>query len=157
MKIDRRRLLLVAGAVLITPASANAANRPLVTIYKDPSCGCCGAWADHITKAGFPTKIIEAADINAVKVRLGVPADVWSCHTAEIDGYILEGHVPVPALERLLTTRPSIRGLAVPGMPLGSPGMEVTGTEPETYDVVAFGSATPTAFMRFHGASSLGH
>ncbi|PYE86490.1 DUF411 domain-containing protein [Phyllobacterium leguminum] len=153
MKIDRRRLLLLTGAVLIAPTGARAVNRPLVTIYKDPSCGCCGAWAEHIKKAGFPTKIIEEADISALKERLGVPSAVQSCHTAEVDGYILEGHVPAQALEHLLATRPSIRGLAVPGMPAGSPGMEVTGTEPATYDVMAFGTAAPTMFMRFRGAS----
>lgn len=153
MKIDRRRVLLLAGAALTLPTGARATDRPLVTVYKDPSCGCCGAWADHIAKAGFQVKIIEEPRIDALKARMGVPSALWSCHTAEVDSYVLEGHVPASALVRLLVSRRSIRGLAVPGMPVGSPGMEVADMEPETYDVMAFGTTAPSVFMRFRGAS----
>ncbi|MFD2029263.1 DUF411 domain-containing protein [Ancylobacter dichloromethanicus] len=83
------------------------------------------------------------------------PSALWSCHTAEVESYLLEGHVPATALIRLLAARPSVRGIAVAGMPVGSPGMDVAGMEPETYDVMAFGSETPNLFMRFRGASPI--
>lgn len=156
MTITRRSFLaalpLVAGAGI---RAVSAAERPVVVMHKDPSCGCCGAWADHIATAGFPTRIIEETRINAVKARLGVPAALWSCHTAEVDGYILEGHVPAASLIRLLAERPAIRGLAVPGMPVGSPGMEVPGVVADTYDVMAFGADAPSVFMRFHGSAPI--
>ncbi len=155
MNMDRRRVLLLAGATLLAPAAARAASQPLVTVYKDPSCACCGAWADHIAKAGFSTTIVEEPRMNAIKVRFGIPSALWSCHTAEVENYLLEGHVPATALIRLLATRPSVSGIAVAGMPVGSPGMDVAGMEPETYDVMAFGSETPSLFMRFHGASPI--
>ena len=155
MKIDRRRLILLTGAACLLPIDARAAAPPLVTIYKDPSCGCCGAWADHIAKAGFPTKTVEESRMNATKVRLGIPSALWSCHTAEVRDYLLEGHVPAAALVRLLETGPSVSGIAVAGMPVGSPGMEVAGMEPDIYDVMAFGSAAPSVFMRFHGATPI--
>lgn len=152
MKINRRHLLLLAGAAYLAPSVAWADNRPLITVYKDPSCGCCGAWADHIAKAGFLMKAIEEPRINALKTRIGVPSALWSCHTAEVEGYILEGHVPALAVTHLLANRPPIRGLAVPGMPVGSPGMEAAGTAPDLYEVMAFGPAKPSVFMRFRGS-----
>ena len=155
MKIDRRRLILLTGAACLLPISAKAAAPPLVTMYKDPSCGCCGAWADHIAKAGFPMKIIEEARINALKTRMGVPSALWSCHTALVESYLLEGHVPASAVAHLLAARPPIRGLAVPGMPIGSPGMEVAGMAPELYEVMAFGPPEPSVFMRFRGAAMI--
>lgn len=155
MNMDRRRMLLLAGATLFVSATARAAGQPLVTVYKDPSCSCCSAWADHIARTGFPTKIVEEPRMNAIKVRLGIPSALWSCHTAEVEDYLLEGHVPATALARLLAARPSVRGIAVAGMPVGSPGMDVAGMEPETYDVMAFGSQPPSLFMRFRGASPI--
>ena len=154
MMIDRRAALAaVFVAAGLRPLVAQ--GKPLVMVHKDPSCGCCGAWAEHIGAAGYPTRIVEDARINAVKARLGVPQPLWSCHTAEVEGFVLEGHVPAEALARLLAERPAIRGLAVPGMPVGSPGMEVPGTDPDTYDVMAFGRGEPTTFMRFRGGVML--
>jgi hypothetical protein len=155
MNMDRRRMLLLAGVTLLTPTAVRAAGQPLVTVYKDPSCNCCGAWADHILKAGFPTKIVEEPRMNTIKVRFGIPSALWSCHTAEVENYLLEGHVPAMALARLLAARPSVRGIAVAGMPVGSPGMAIAGMEPEAYDVMAFGSEPPSLFMRFRGASPI--
>jgi hypothetical protein len=120
-------------------------------IYKDPSCGCCGAWVEYLRKEGFTVTVKEEPQINVLKGKLGVPSSVMSCHTAELGRYVLEGHVPVPAINKLLAEKPAIRGLAVPGMPVGSPGMEVEGMQPDAYDVMAFGDGTPTAFMRFRG------
>lgn len=134
--VSRRAVILgLAGSALL-PAAALSASRPLITVHKDPNCDCCTGWVAHLKAAGFPTKVIETANINAIKSKLGVPDDLAACHTAEIDGYVIEGHVPAPAIDRLLTERPQAKGLAVPGMPSGSPGM---GGAPEVYEVVLFG------------------
>lgn len=118
---------------------------------KDPSCGCCSGWADHIRAAGFPVEIKETAEINRLKARLGVPQALASCHTAEVGGYVIEGHVPVGAIMRLLAEKPQAKGLAVPGMPIGSPGMAVEGAAPDTYEVVLFGPSGQTTFARYQG------
>lgn len=150
--VDRRTVLAIAtGAALAVPraAAASAAMR----VHRDPSCGCCEAWIDHVRESGFRAEVIESASMTQVKARLGVPGALSSCHTAEIDGYVLEGHVPAAAIRRLLSLRPEGKGLAVPGMPIGSPGMEVEGREPEAYDVLLFGSGALRVFMSFRGAS----
>ena len=100
-------------------------------------------------------KIVETEKINAFKAQLEIPKNLWSCHTAELNGYVLEGHIPVAAIERMLAERPSIRGLAVPGMPAGSPGMEVEDQEPDTYEVMAFGTSGTQIYMRFKGSTPL--
>lgn len=146
-----RRMALSLIAAVAAVSHARAGAKPRMVVHKDPSCGCCEAWVDHVRGAGYPAESVETDAINAVKAKLGVPVGLRSCHTAEIDVYVLEGHVPASAIDRLLAERPRIRGLAVPGMPIGSPGMEVEGREPETYDIMAFGDAEPRAFMRFRG------
>ena len=155
--LDRRTLLLsLVLAAAATPLGATA-TRPRITIWKDPNCGCCGAWGEHLARAGFPITVFDDADMEAVKSRFGVPDGLRSCHTAEVGGYVLEGHVPAEAIGRLLAERPPIRGLAVPGMPIGSPGMEVAGMAPETYAVRAFKSdGTASDFMTFTGSSPIG-
>jgi hypothetical protein len=105
-------------------------------VYKDANCGCCAKWIDHIRAAGFNAVSNDVTDLNAVKTRYGVPRSLHSCHTAEIGGYIVEGHVPADLIRKMLSEKPDIAGIAVPGMPVGSPGMEWTYTEP--YDVIAF-------------------
>lgn len=102
----------------------SATDWPNAVVYKSPTCGCCTKWVEHLRANGFAVEIREPADLNAVKDRLGVPADMRACHTAEIDGYVIEGHVPATDVQRLLREKPKALGLAVPGMPLGSPGME---------------------------------
>ena len=111
-------------------------------------------WVRHLQAAGFVAYVQETKDLDAVKQRLGVPNDLAACHTAELAGYIVEGHVPVQALIRLLAERPRAIGLAVPGMPAGSPGME--GANPEAYDVVLFGKGTRWRYMHFIGKRTLG-
>ncbi len=151
MMMDRRTFaLVVAGAALLVPGGVRAASA--MTVHKDPTCGCCEAWVNHVRAAGYEARVVEIAAINAVKAKLGVPHALRSCHTAEIDGYVIEGHVPAAAIARLLAERPKVRGLAVPGMPIGSPGMEVEGRDPESYDVMAFGDGEPRAIMRFRGS-----
>jgi hypothetical protein len=134
---------------------AQAAAGPHITVTKDPSCGCCGGWVDHLKAEGFTVEVVETAAVNRVKAKLGVPSELASCHTAEIEGYVIEGHVPAAAIRRLLAEKPQARGLAVPGMPVGSPGMEIDGTAPETYDVVLFGSFGRRVFARFEGGREL--
>lgn len=125
--MQRRALLWgVAGlaAVAVTRPAWAAAPLPTVEVFKSPYCGCCGAWVDHMKAAGFAVKVTEVQDTNASRKRLGMPEQYGSCHTATVAGYLLEGHVPAGDVKRLLAARPAAIGLAVPGMPLGSPGME---------------------------------
>lgn len=118
-----------------------------VVVYRSPACGCCGAWAEHLREGGFEVRERNRTDMAEVKAELGVPDDLYSCHTAVVDGYVLEGHVPASDLRRLLAERPDVAGLAVPGMPTGSPGME--GPDPDRYAVVAFdGAGGRTVFAR---------
>jgi hypothetical protein len=108
-------------------------------VYKSPTCGCCNGWIDHLREAGYSVEAVDLVayqDMQDRKTAAGVPADLGSCHTATIEGYTIEGHVPAEAIERLLQERPDIKGLAVPNMPIGSPGME--GPNPQAYDVIAF-------------------
>lgn len=160
MDVTRRHALatgvsLAAAALILGPRAslATAASKPLMTVYKDASCGCCGGWIDHMIKAGFRVTAIDVNDLAAVKTRYGVSNQLASCHTAEIAGYVVEGHVPAAAVEHLLSSRPALRGLAVPGMPIGSPGMEVPGQAPERYDVIGFGSEASKVFMSFRGTT----
>jgi hypothetical protein len=156
--LDRRRFLTVlgtTGAVLAMKPALADAGLPKVVVSKDPSCGCCSGWVDHLKAAGLPVEVHETAGINRVKVRLGVPDDLASCHTAEVGGYVIEGHVPADAIKRLLAEKPQAKGLAVLGMPIGSPGMEVEGVEDDTYDVVLFGPAGPKTFARYKGIRTL--
>ena len=120
------------------PAAKARSAAPKLTMYKDPNCGCCGKWGDAAKAAGFQLAVVETGDIYALKTKLGVPDDLISCHTTIAGPYVIEGHVPLDAVKRLLATRPKIRGIGVPGMPIGSPGMEVPGRPPQKFDVMAF-------------------
>lgn len=137
-------LLAMAGA-----AGATAPQRLAMTIYRDPGCGCCLNWAAIARRSGFAVTMIESADMAGVKRRLGVPRQLASCHTAVVGGLVIEGHVPLNQVSSLVARRPrGIRGLAVPGMPVGSPGMEVPGGAREPYRVFAFNAAGQLVTMR---------
>jgi hypothetical protein len=129
-------------------ASAVEADLPLVTVYKTATCGCCSKWADHIEAAGFPVKTVDVTDLGAVKAEHGIPAAYGSCHTAVVDGYAVEGHVPAEDVKRLLAERPEAAGLAVPGMPIGSPGMETPGRRADRYEVLLVQDGDATVFAR---------
>ncbi len=148
-------LALAAAPALVLGGRAWADGLPRLVVTKDPSCGCCRGWAEHVRAAGFPVEIVESESLNRLKTRLGVPQDLASCHTAEVGGYVIEGHVPAAAIRRLLDERPAATGLAVPGMPVGSPGMEVEGSPPETYAVILFGPSGRRQFARFRGAKEV--
>ena len=127
----------VAVAVLAGRSSLAAQHvAPKVLVYKSPTCGCCSNWVDHMAEAGFETTVRDVTDLSTLKRELGVPATLASCHTALVDGYLLEGHVPADVALKFLTEKPQAAGLAVPGMPMGSPGMEGPTSEP--YDILLF-------------------
>ncbi len=113
------------------------ADGPEITVYRSASCGCCTQWGEHLAEAGFRIDDQVTEAMVGVKEQQGIAPDVASCHTALVEGYVIEGHVPVASIQRLLTERPEIRGLSVPGMPMGSPGMEMQGVEAERFDVMA--------------------
>ena len=121
-----------------------AADAPLVTVYKSPTCGCCAKWAGYMEREGFRVETRDVADLTAVKDSLGVPSDLSSCHTGTVEGYVVEGHVPAESVRRMLAERPDARGLAVPGMPIGSPGME-QGDLRQPYDVLVVGEGGEAA------------
>jgi len=145
----RMMLTLVASAAAGVATGASAAPKPAIHVSKDPNCGCCTGWVQHLRNNGFTATVVDTKDMHAVKARLGVPEELASCHTAEIAGYVIEGHVPAHAIDRLLAEKPTARGLAVPGMPIGSPGME--GGRPEVYEVMLFGQDHPVSFGRYLG------
>lgn len=130
----------VLAAVFLVGCSNGAAGQPTIQVYKTPTCGCCTKWIDHLEAAGFEVEATDLPDLTSLKRENGVPAELVSCHTAIVDGYVIEGHVPAQDIARLLAERPSIGGLAVPEMPLGSPGMEHPDpARHQPYDVMAFG------------------
>jgi len=138
-------VLLLSACSLAAPAPAREAQVAAVprtmTVYKSPSCGCCSLWIDYLEERGYTITIEDYVNMTPIKADYNVPLPLQSCHTAIIEGYVIEGHVPLQDIERLLTERPAVLGLAVPGMPVGAPGMEVAGTPPDAFDVIAFDAA----------------
>jgi hypothetical protein len=149
-RLSRRQLLWIVSAVAVAGARPLAQKGPAVQVYKDPTCGCCALWVDRLRKAGFVATVTDVADMTAIKDKHGVPRQARSCHTAVVDGYVVEGHVPVEDVQRLLKQRPAVAGLGVPGMPIGSPGMEVAGMKPQPYDVLAFDKRGQTTVFASH-------
>ena len=140
--MNRRTLLsaiAAASAAVAIPALA-APSLPQVEVYKNPDCGCCGAWVDHLKAAGFPVKVHETPDTSSIRKRHGIPDEFGSCHTGVVGGYALEGHVPAEDVKRLLARKPAAAGLSVPGMPVGSPGMEV-GSRRDPFQVLLIDKA----------------
>lgn len=140
-----RRLFLMAGASLL---AAPAIAAPVgATLYKDPSCGCCGAYADYLRAEGFAVTVNESDHVAAISDRAGVPDALRGCHSTFIEGYVVDGHVPVEAIRKLIAERPAIAGIALAGMPTGSPGM--SGEKTETFTIHAFtrDGKAPTVFL----------
>lgn len=125
----------LGGREAAATSLASTRALPPVLVYKTEGCGCCNAWVEHLRAAGFEVDARNVDDIASIKAGAGIDPSVSSCHTALVDGYVVEGHVPAEVIERLLAERPDIAGLAVPGMPVGSPGMEGDGAKP--YEVLA--------------------
>lgn len=160
--MHRRELLAGIGMVAIAGCSRSPAESgvavagepaalPLMQVHKNVGCACCDKWVEHMKAAGFGAEVHEVSNMGPVKERLGVPVAMGSCHTAEVDGYFVEGHVPAQDVIRLLKERPEARGLTVPGMPLGSPGMEVEG-QSQPFDVYLVANDGATTVFAQHGA-----
>ena len=148
--LSRRQLLSVFSMVAAAGMRGFAQSGPAVQVYKDPTCGCCALWVEHLRKAGFAATVTDVEDMTALKTKHGVPPRARSCHTAVTGDYVIEGHVPAADVQRLLKERPSVVGIGVPGMPIGSPGMEVAGVKPQPFDVLAFDKAGQTTVFASH-------
>lgn len=146
--MNRKLLALVAAVVVAVGAAAlwaqsqrsAAAPAGSVDVFKSATCGCCAKWVDHMKQAGFTVHVtdLQEPELQAIKDRYGVPPNMRSCHTARVNGFTVEGHVPASEVKRLLHEKPNVVGITVPGMPLGSPGMEVSGVTPQPYNVYSF-------------------
>jgi hypothetical protein len=138
----RRPFLLggAASAALVlagtTPSFAKATGTPPIKVYKSPSCGCCGQWVEYMTKHGFNLDVVNQDNLEIIKKMARVPEKLWSCHTSVIGKYVVEGHVPVDAVRKLLAEKPNLKGIAIPGMPSGSPGMP--GRKAAPFKVIGF-------------------
>jgi hypothetical protein len=146
-----KRFAVAAGFLIalaaVTVLRAQTSPLPAISVVRDSGCGCCLNWVEHLRKAGFKTTVTESPN-RAASSR--VPAALRSCHTGTVDGYLVEGHVPVADITKLLQTRPRVVGIAAPGMPVGSPGMEVPGGAVAPYDVVAFDADGKTTVFASH-------
>jgi hypothetical protein len=140
--------LALTTAAVRTPAPDTDARKPTITVYKDPSCGCCKNWVEHLIKHGYRVDAKDTPNMAEIKRTLGVPDALTSCHTAMVNGYLIEGHVPAADIDQLLAKKPRVAGLAVPGMPMGSPGME--GARRQPYKVLAFDKAGKTTVFASH-------
>lgn len=151
----KTKILFLAAAVALSQAAGSAqkpgAKPTLLAVYKTPTCGCCAKWVEHMKQNGFTVHVTDLNDLSAIKAKHGVPARAQSCHTSVVNGYVVEGHVPASDVKRLLKERPAVAGIAAPGMPAGSPGMEIPGMQAPPYEVVAFDKKGGTRVYAKHG------
>jgi hypothetical protein len=135
-----RPVVITVGIALLATFATAAAQRqaPIVEVFKSPTCGCCSKWVDYVRANGFTVRATDVSDLTKIKATHKVPGDLLSCHTATVNGYVIEGHVPIGDIQRLLKERPAIVGIAVPDMPAGSPGMEVPGVKAQSFNVMSF-------------------
>jgi hypothetical protein len=156
MIVTRRGALLGGAALALASPRASAAEPVHIAVTKGTGCECCDGWAKHLRANGYTVSVTETDDLEAVKVKLGIPDDLRTCHTGQMGDYLLEGHVPAAAIAYLLRAKPEgMIGLAVPGMPVGSPGMEVKGAKPDEYSVILFGPAGRSVLARYRGTTEL--
>lgn len=146
-----RRALLIGLPLAVLAAAAQAAPERRMTAYKTPWCGCCGGWIAHMRQAGWTVEVIEREDLAPIRAQHGITDQLASCHTAVVDAYVIEGHVPAGDVDRLLRERPAARALSAPGMPAGSPGMEATGRQPYT-TILILSDGSTRVFGRHNGA-----
>jgi hypothetical protein len=133
-----KNIIYLALFSVLVWTSAHSDEPVEITVYKTRTCGCCGKWIDHLRESGFSVVTKEMSDLSQIKSENGIPRELSSCHTGIVDGYVIEGHVPADVILRLLKERPDVKGIAVPGMPVGSPGMEVPSGEVQPYTVMTF-------------------
>jgi hypothetical protein len=156
--ITRRNLLITGGLVAVTACSRSpeattaATARDTVVVWKNESCGCCKLWVQHLEQAGFAVQVHDIDNMGPTKERVGIPVAMGSCHTGEVAGYFVEGHVPAEDIKRLLREKPDAKGLTVPAMPLGSPGMEQPSGEVQPYDVFLVARDGSTSVYAHHGS-----
>ena len=151
-------ILAACGTPAASPTTPPAAPRDpsakvtdsTLVVYKSPTCSCCKNWNAHVSAYGFPLTVNDVDNLGEIKDRYGVPSALRSCHTAIVEGYVIEGHVPAADVERLLRERPAIVGIAVAGMPAGSPGMDSPGVQAVPYQVMAFDAAGATTVFASH-------
>ena len=141
-------LLLSTGAAAHESSAHEFSKEPTITVYRDPNCGCCTKWIEHMIKHGFRVNDRKSDEMSEIKRGLGVPEKLESCHTGVVNGYVIEGHVPAADVQRLLKQKPKVAGLAVPGMPMGSPGME--GPRKDSYEVLGFDKTGKTTVFARH-------
>ncbi len=154
-----KRILLGIALILAATASGwtlagaqEAESGTVIDVYKTPTCGCCVIWVEHLREHGFTVTVTDVPNVAPLRQRLGIRPELASCHTAVVDDYAIEGHVPASDIQRLLREAPRVAGLAVPGMPLGSPGMEMPDpSRHQRYDVLAFDAAGETEVWATHG------
>ena len=150
-----KRLKMMVSTILLAMSMTTTAEEAVdreMTVYRSPTCGCCGKWIEHVSQNHFAIKDIVSDDMQAIKQKYGVPEKLASCHTAIVDGYVIEGHVPAADIQKLLQTKPKVVGISAPGMPMGSPGMEM-GSRQDNFDVVSFDSAGNVQVFSEHKAS----
>ena len=143
--------ILLASSM--TTTAEEAVTDKEMTVYRSPTCSCCGKWIEHAKQNHFKINDIVSDDMSAIKQKYGVPEKLASCHTAVVDGYVIEGHVPAADIEKLLQTKPDVVGIAAPGMPMGSPGMEM-GSRQDDYDVMSFDKAGNSQVFSAHKAGN---
>ena len=143
-------VLLVAAATTLGVLAAQRSQQPVIEVFKTPTCGCCSEWVEHMRASGFTVRATNLDDLTEVKKKHRVPDQAQSCHTGLVNGYVIEGHVPAADVHRLLRERPAIAGVAVPGMPLGSPGMDFEGVKPQPYNVMSFDTQGATRVFAKH-------
>lgn len=140
------RLAIAAGLLVLGSAAHAAAT---LTVFKSPTCGCCAKWVEHVEKHGFTVKVVNVEDIMAVKAKAGIPNKLASCHTSTVGGYVVEGHVPASDIRKLLAQKPKAKGIALPGMPLGAPGMD-QGGQSQPYEVLLLKADGQTSSFSRH-------
>jgi hypothetical protein len=142
--LTRRHFLVASAAALVARRNLFAETAPTaITVYKDASCDCCARWVKHLSANGFAVSAHDVANVDEIKRTMQVPTELQSCHTAVVNKYVIEGHVPADVIKKLLAEKPAVRGLAAPGMPMGSPGMEMGG-KADHYDIIAFATGKPS-------------
>lgn len=153
--MQRRLFLIGLAGALASACKKPASSEPLanLVVHKSEGCACCDGWVRHLRAAGFAVEVREESNMNEIKTRVGVPAGKGSCHTAVVAGYFIEGHVPAQDVQRLLAERPAGKGLVLPGMPLGSPGMETEDGTVQAYTVELVLPSGETVAFAQHGAA----
>jgi hypothetical protein len=149
-RMNRRNVLFLLLVVPAVGCSRESVAGPKIVVHKSESCGCCKLWVSHLEHAGFAVEVVNESNLGPIKERVGIPYGKGSCHTAEVAGYFVEGHVPAADIKRLLRERPKAKGLTVPGMPAGSPGMEVPSGQVDPYDVLLVAQDGSTSVYAHH-------